>query len=85
MFVAFLYSLSIYCSTCSDIKCTLETSADDYLLTSNGAVYDAIQAASTDNGLFSRFMPTKYRHFACFRLSTYLYVLFMCLYVPAYN
>ena len=40
-------------------------------------VYDAIQA--TDYGLFTRFMPTKYIIFAWLRLSTYLYVLFMCL------
>ena len=25
--------------------------------------------SSTDNGLFTRFMPTKYHHLACFRLS----------------
>ena len=34
---------------------------------------------STDNRLFLR-LPTKYYHFVCFRLSTYLYALFMCLY-----
>ena len=27
-----------------------------------------------DNGLFMRFMCSKYHHFACFRLSTYLAV-----------
>ena len=32
--------------------------------------------SSTYNGLFTRFMPTKYHHFASFRLSTYMYVLF---------
>ena len=26
--------------------------------------------SSTDNGLLTRFMPTKYHHFACFRLAT---------------
>ena len=41
--------------------------------------------SSTDNGLFMCSMPTKYHHFACFRLSTYLYVLFMCLYVRVLN
>ena len=38
-----------------------------------------------ENGLFTRFMLIKYHHFACFRLSTYLYVLSMCVYVRAYN
>ena len=33
--------------------------------------------SSTDNGLFTHFMPSKYYHFAFFRLSTYLYVLFV--------
>ena len=41
--------------------------------------------SSTDTGLFTRFMPTKYHHFACFCLSTYLFALFMWLYVRAYN
>ena len=41
--------------------------------------------SSTDTGLFTRFMPTKYHHFACFRLSTYLFALFMWLYVRAYS
>ena len=36
-----LYSSSI----CSAIKCPLEITADDYFVTSNVAVYDAIQAA----------------------------------------
>ena len=35
--------------------------------------------SSTDNGLLTPFMPTKYHHFACFCLSTHMYVLFMCL------
>ena len=30
-------------------------------------------------------MPTKYHHIACFRLSTYQFVLFMLLFVRAYN
>ena len=30
---------------CSAMKCPLEFTADDYFVTSNGAVYDAIQAA----------------------------------------
>ena len=28
-------------------------------------------------------MPTKYHYFACFRMSTYLFVLFICLYVQS--
>ena len=36
---------SLYCSIYSAIKCPLEITADDYFETSNGAVYDAIQAA----------------------------------------
>ena len=39
------YTLDRYCSICSAIKCPLEITADDYFVTSNGAVYDAIQAA----------------------------------------
>ena len=31
-------------SFCLAIKCPLEITADDYFVTSNGAVYDAIQA-----------------------------------------
>ena len=34
-----------YRSICSAIKCLLEISADDHFVTSNVAVYDAIQAA----------------------------------------
>ena len=30
---------------CSALKCPLEITADDYFVTSNGAIYDAIQAA----------------------------------------
>ena len=52
------YTLDRYRSTCSAIKCLLEITADDYFVTSNGAVYDAI----LDNGLLTRFMPTKYHH-----------------------
>ena len=37
---------------------------DDSLKASNSAVYDAIR--STDNGLFLRYMPTKYYHFVCY-------------------
>ena len=32
-----------YPGICSAIKCPLEITADDYFVTSNGAVYDAIQ------------------------------------------
>ena len=39
------YTWDIYRSNCSAIKCTLETTADDYFVSSNGAVYNAIQAA----------------------------------------
>ena len=39
------YTLDRYRSICSAIKCPLEITADDYFVTSNGAVYDAIQAA----------------------------------------
>ena len=39
------YTWDKYRSICSPIKCTLETTADDYFVTSNGAVYDAIKAA----------------------------------------
>ena len=74
------YTLDRYRSICSAIKCSLEITADDYFVTSNGAVYDAIQAAysSTDNGLLTSFMPTKYHHFACSRLATYCSCVCMC-------
>ena len=39
------YTWDRYGSICSAIKCQLEITADDYFVTSNGAVYDAIQAA----------------------------------------
>ena len=39
------YTWDGYRSICSAIKCTLEITADDYFVTSNGAVYNAIQAA----------------------------------------
>ena len=41
------YTLDIYRNICSAIKCSLEITADDYFVTSNGAVYDPIQAAYT--------------------------------------
>ena len=41
----FKYTLDRYRSICSAIKCPLEITADDYFVTSNGVVYDAIQAA----------------------------------------
>ena len=68
------YTLDRYRSICSAIKCPFEITTDDYFVASNGAGYDAIQA---DNGLITHFMPTKYYHFACFSLSTYLFVLFV--------
>ena len=45
VYYPFLYCLDRYRSICSAIKCPLEITADDYFVTSNGAVYDAIQAA----------------------------------------
>ena len=39
------YTLDRYPSICSAIKCPLEITADDYFITLNGVVYDAIQAA----------------------------------------
>ena len=39
------YTWDRYRSICSAIKCQLEITADDYFLTYNGVVYDAIQAA----------------------------------------
>ena len=39
------YNWDRYHSICSAIKCPLEITADDYFVTSNGAVYDGIQAA----------------------------------------
>ena len=39
------YTLGRYRSICSAIKCPLEITADYCCVTSNGAVYDAIQAA----------------------------------------
>ena len=58
--------------------------ADDYFVTMKWCdlrCNPSCLHSATDNGLYTRFMPTKYHHFACFCLSTYLYVLFMCLYV----
>ena len=34
-------------------------------------------------GSFLHLVPTKHYHFVCFHLFTYLYVLYMCLYVQA--
>ena len=39
------YTLDRYGNTFSAIKCPLESTADDYFVTSNGEVNDAIQAA----------------------------------------
>ena len=39
------YTLDRYLSICSTIKCPLEITADDYFVTLNSEVYDAIQAA----------------------------------------
>ena len=39
------YTLDIYRSIWLAIKCPLEITADDDFVTSNGAVYDTIQAA----------------------------------------
>ena len=70
------YTLDRYSSICSAIKCPLEITADNYFVTSNGAVYDAYKYSSTDNGLLTRFMPTKYHHF-CLLPSGYLIVCFV--------
>ena len=73
-----MYILDRYRSICS--ATLYKMSIRDYFVASNGAVYDAIQAAYIVlriMGYFMYFMPTKYYHFACFRLSTYLYVLFV--------
>ena len=68
------YTLDRYSSICSAIKCPLEITADDYIVTSNKMVKlrcnPSYLYSSTDNGLLTRFMPTKYDHFACFRLAT---------------
>ena len=40
-----MYFQDRYRSICSAIKCPLEITADDYFVSSNSAVYDAIQAA----------------------------------------
>ena len=39
------YTLDRYRSICSAIKCPLAITANDYFVTSNGPVYDAILAA----------------------------------------
>ena len=39
------YNWDRYRSICSAIKCTLEITADDYFVTSNGVVDDVFQAA----------------------------------------
>ena len=39
------YTLDKYRSICSTIKCPLEITVDDYFVTSNCVVYDAIKAA----------------------------------------
>ena len=79
------YTWDRYRSICSVIKCPLEITADDYFVISNGAFYDAIQAAYIVLWLmrYLHVMPTKYHQFACYRLTTV--VLFICLYVRAYN
>ena len=40
---------------------------------------------SRNNGLLSHLVSTKHYHFVRFRFSSHLYVLYMCLYVRAYN
>ena len=81
------YTLDRYHSLCSAIKCTLEITADDHFVASNGADYDAIQAAYRALRIMGLNVFHAYQvlSFACFRLSTYLYVLLMCLYVLADN
>ena len=78
------YTLDRYRNIYSAIKCPLEITADEFFVTSNLRCNPSCLYSSTNNGLLTRFMPTKYHHFACFRLATLLYVLFMCLYVRPY-
>ena len=74
------YPLDRYSSICSAKNCPLEVTADDYFVTSNGAVYNAIQAAYIVLrivGYFkTRFMPTKYHQF-CLLPSGYFIVCFV--------
>ena len=53
------YTLDIYRSICSVIECPLEITANDYFVTSNGAVYDAIHAAYIDPQIMG------YLHVSC--------------------
>ena len=81
------YTLDRYRNICSAIKCPLETTADDYHVgASNGAVYDAIQAAYLYIGqwIMGYFCVTCLPS-TIILSATYLYVLFMRLYVQAYN
>ena len=63
------YTLDRYRSICSAIICPLEITADGYFVTSKWCGLRCNPSClyiSTDNGLLTRFMPTKYHHFACF-------------------
>ena len=51
------YTLDRYRSICSAIKCPLEITADDYFVTSNEAVYDAIQSAYIVLQLMGYYQP----------------------------
>ena len=68
-------SSSIY----SSIRCPLDITADDFFCWRHPMVWFTIIYSATDNGLFLSLMPSKFYHFVCFRLFTYLYVLFMYL------
>ena len=52
-----------------------------------GMFYNGIQAAYMfrNNGLLLHLVSTKHYILVCFRLFGHLYVLYMCLYVRAYN
>ena len=82
------YTLDGYRSICPAIKYPLEITADDYLVTSKGAVYDANPAAYIvlriiDFNVFHAYQV----HVPSFCLLPFVYltVCFMCLYVRAYN
>ena len=59
-----------------------------YTTAASGMVYNEIQAADIGPGicgLLLHLVSTKHFHIVCFRLYRYLYVLYMCLYVRAYD
>ena len=50
------YTWDRYHSICSAIKCPLEIAADDYFVTSNSAVYGAVQAVYGDISFKSSYL-----------------------------